>query len=185
VGGGRFGDPTAPITGNRPGRHRASTRNCCAASRRAHRLNYRDGGLRLVLEVQSSSSAAASLREGLDETLTVLRLGVAPTLVRTLRQDELHREHDRNMSGSLLQRQTLARRADGTALVRGRDGRSRQTVPSGQRPPTPSEATSRSRTACRSRKCHNQRPQSHRDTVCQHMPVSERPRSSGDRASVP
>nr|ABP47105.1 transposase, mutator type [Mycolicibacterium gilvum PYR-GCK] len=30
-------------------------------------------------------SAAASLREGLDETLTVLRLGVPPTLARTLR----------------------------------------------------------------------------------------------------
>ena len=30
-------------------------------------------------------AAAASLREGLDETLTVLRLGVPPTLARTLR----------------------------------------------------------------------------------------------------
>ncbi len=30
-------------------------------------------------------SAAASLREGLNETLTVLRLGVPPTLARTLR----------------------------------------------------------------------------------------------------
>ena len=30
-------------------------------------------------------SAAASLREGLAETLTVLRLGVPPTLARTLR----------------------------------------------------------------------------------------------------
>jgi putative transposase len=29
--------------------------------------------------------AAASLREGLDETLTVLRLGVPPTLARTVR----------------------------------------------------------------------------------------------------
>ena len=29
--------------------------------------------------------AAASLREGLSETLTVLRLGVSPTLTRTLR----------------------------------------------------------------------------------------------------
>src|SRR5918994_2872732 len=29
--------------------------------------------------------AAASLREGLDETLTVLRLGIPPTLARTLR----------------------------------------------------------------------------------------------------
>jgi len=28
---------------------------------------------------------AASLREGMDETLTVLRLGVSPTLARTLR----------------------------------------------------------------------------------------------------
>ena len=31
--------------------------------------------------------AAASLREGLTETLTVLRLGVPPTLARTLRLD--------------------------------------------------------------------------------------------------
>ena len=29
--------------------------------------------------------AAASLREGMDETLTVLRLGIPPTLARTLR----------------------------------------------------------------------------------------------------
>jgi hypothetical protein len=32
-----------------------------------------------------SPGAAASLREGLDQTLTVLRLGVPPTLARTLR----------------------------------------------------------------------------------------------------
>ena len=34
---------------------------------------------------RSHPSAAASLREGLPETLTVLRLGVPPTLARTLR----------------------------------------------------------------------------------------------------
>jgi putative transposase len=34
---------------------------------------------------QDHPSAAASLREGLAETLTVLRLGVPPTLARTLR----------------------------------------------------------------------------------------------------
>lgn len=34
---------------------------------------------------RTQPSAAASLREGLDETLTVLRLGVPPTLARTLR----------------------------------------------------------------------------------------------------
>jgi transposase-like protein len=49
-------------------------------------------------------SAAASLREGLTDTLTVLRLGVAPTLARTLRSTncvesmiEICRDHARNV----------------------------------------------------------------------------------------
>jgi putative transposase len=48
--------------------------------------------------------AAASLREGLDETLTVLRLGVPPTLARTLRSTDaiesmisICREHSANV----------------------------------------------------------------------------------------
>jgi putative transposase len=48
--------------------------------------------------------AAASLREGLEETLTVLRLGVPPTLARTLRSTnpiesmiEICREHAKNV----------------------------------------------------------------------------------------
>jgi len=48
--------------------------------------------------------AAASLREGLEETLTVLRLGVPPTLARTLRSTnaiesmiEICREHGKNV----------------------------------------------------------------------------------------
>jgi putative transposase len=41
--------------------------------------------------------AAASLREGLPETLTVLRLGVPPTLARTLRSTNGHRVHDRDL----------------------------------------------------------------------------------------
>jgi putative transposase len=48
--------------------------------------------------------AAASLREGLPETLTVLRLGVPPTLARTLRSTnaiesmiEICREHAKNV----------------------------------------------------------------------------------------
>ena len=42
--------------------------------------------LALVKELdRTHPAAAASLREGLDETLTVLRLGVPPTLARTLR----------------------------------------------------------------------------------------------------
>ncbi len=50
--------------------------------------------------------AAASLREGLDETLTVLRLGVPPTLARTLRSTNtigsmisISRDHARNVKG--------------------------------------------------------------------------------------
>ena len=48
--------------------------------------------------------AAASLREGMDETLTVLRLGVPPTLARTLRSTNaiesmisICREHAKNV----------------------------------------------------------------------------------------
>jgi len=48
--------------------------------------------------------AAASLREGMAETLTILRLGVAPTLARTLRSTnpiesmiEIAREHAKNV----------------------------------------------------------------------------------------
>jgi hypothetical protein len=50
------------------------------------------------------TGAAASLREGLDETLTVLRLGVPPTLARTLRSTNsiesmisICREHAKNV----------------------------------------------------------------------------------------
>ena len=41
--------------------------------------------------------AAASLREGMAETLTVLRLGVPPTLARTLRSTNADREHDQHL----------------------------------------------------------------------------------------
>jgi putative transposase len=53
---------------------------------------------------RSHPGAAASLREGLNETLTVLRLGVPPTLARTLRSTncvesmiEICRDHSRNV----------------------------------------------------------------------------------------
>ena len=81
--------------------------------------------------------AAASLREGLDETLTVLRFGVPPTLARTLRSTNCDRVDDLGLPRTRRQRQTLARRADGAALVRRRDDRGRQAVPPRQRPPAP------------------------------------------------
>ena len=53
---------------------------------------------------RSHPGAAAALREGLNETLTVLRLGVPPTLARTLRSTncvesmiEICRDHARNV----------------------------------------------------------------------------------------
>jgi hypothetical protein len=76
-------------------------------------------------------------------------------------QHQLCGEHDRNLSQPLPQRQTLAERDDGAALVRRRHGRSRQAVPPSQRSPTPTGAANRSRTACRGRKCQSQRAQSH------------------------
>jgi hypothetical protein len=53
---------------------------------------------------QTHPGAAASLREGMAETLTILRLGVPPTLARTLRSTnpiesmiEICREHSKNV----------------------------------------------------------------------------------------
>lgn len=46
-------------------------------------------------------------------------------------QHQLRREHDRNRTGPLPQRQTLAQRAHGPALVRRRHGRSPRPVPPG------------------------------------------------------
>jgi Transposase, Mutator family len=81
--------------------------------------------------------AAASLREGLTETLTVLRLGVPPTLARTLRSANpiesmisICRDHAGNA-------RALAGRHHGAALVRRGDGRGHQAVPPRQRLPAP------------------------------------------------
>jgi len=49
-------------------------------------IDWPPGVLALAKELdRTHPGAAASLREGLRETLTVLRLGVPPTLARTLR----------------------------------------------------------------------------------------------------
>ena len=61
--------------------------------------------LALARELEKTHpGAAASLREGLEETLTVLRLGVPPTLARTLRSNNpiesmlsICREHAKNV----------------------------------------------------------------------------------------
>jgi putative transposase len=100
--------------------------------------------------------AAASLREGLPENLTVLRLGVPPTLARTLRSTnaiesmiEICRKHAKNVKnwrdGQII-----------PALGRRRDDRGRQAVPPRQRPPPPTRPSRRPRSRgpqdCRTRR---------------------------------
>jgi putative transposase len=53
------------------------------------------------------------------------------------------RVHDRDLPGALQERQALAGRDDGPALVRRRDARSRSPVPPRQRPPAPAETPRR------------------------------------------
>jgi hypothetical protein len=85
---------------------------------------------------RSHPGAAASLREGLAETLTIGRLGVPPTLARTLHSTntiesmiEICRDHAANA-------RALAGRPDGAALDRRGHGRGGQAVPPHQRLPT-------------------------------------------------
>ena len=73
--------------------------------------------------------AAASLREGLEETLTVTRLGVRGRLKRTLASHEPVRVDDRDRPPHQPQRQALAVRRHVPALDRRRDARSRAPVP--------------------------------------------------------
>jgi putative transposase len=80
---------------------------------------------------------AASLREGLPETLTAPRLKVPPTLARTRAQREQHRVDDLHRPHPLARRAALAGRADGVALVRRRHRRRRQAVPPRQRTHAP------------------------------------------------
>ena len=90
--------------------------------------------------------AAASLREGMAETLTVLRLNIPPTLARTFRSTNAVESDDLDLPHAREQRQELARWHDGAALVRRGDGRGRQAVPSRQRAHAPAVAARHART---------------------------------------
>jgi putative transposase len=94
---------------------------------------------------RSHPGAASSLREGLAETLTITRLGVPPTLARTLRSTntiesmiEICRDHAANA-------RALAGRPDGAALGGRRDGRGPPPVPPGQRLSVPAHPAGRTR----------------------------------------
>ena len=81
--------------------------------------------------------AAASLREGLAETPTMLRLGVPTHPGPHSAQHQRHRVDGQHRPPPQPQRRKLAIRRQGTALVRRRHGRSQQTVPPRARTPTP------------------------------------------------
>jgi transposase-like protein len=82
------------------------------AERRVRQAYHAESALKAEAELEQLAceldkthpGAAASLREGLAETLTILRLGVPPTLARTLRSTnpiesmiEICREHSKNV----------------------------------------------------------------------------------------
>ena len=95
--------------------------------------------------------AAASLREGMTETLTVLRLGVPPTLARTLRSTNavesmisISRDHSRNVK----------RWRDGQMALRWCAAGMVEASPTGQRPPPPTSPPDRPRPTGQHRNCH-------------------------------
>ena len=98
---------------------------------------------------RSHPGAAGSLREGLAETLTIARLGVPPTLARTLRSTnavesmiEICRDHSRNVK----------RWRDGEMALRwcaaGMVEAEKQ-IPTRERPPAPESVAHCARAACR------------------------------------
>jgi putative transposase len=67
--------------------------------------------------------------------------------------DERHRIDAVDLPRARQERQTVAGRDDGVALVRGRHARGRQAVPPRQWTPAPARTPRRARTACRQRNC--------------------------------
>ena len=90
--------------------------------------------------------AAGSLREGMDETLTVIRLGIKGKLRRTLESTNPCESMIDTVRTHPAQRQALVLRRDGAAVDRRRDARSREAVPQGDRLHRPTPPRGRDRT---------------------------------------
>ncbi len=84
--------------------------------------------------------AAASLREGLEQTLTVTRLGIGGKLLQTVESTNPHRVDGLDHPRPRRPGEPLELRRDGAALGRRRDGRGRQAIPPRQRLPAPEAA---------------------------------------------
>jgi len=77
----------------------------------------------------TSRNAAASIREGLDETLTLQELGITGFLYRTLGSTNPIENRNGAIDAIHAPREALARRADDPALGRCGDGRGRDPLP--------------------------------------------------------
>ena len=130
--------------------------------------------------------AAGSLREGMEETLTVIRLGIkrqAPPhagVHEPVRVDDRHRPHH------AAQRQALVLRRDGPAVDRRRDARSREAVPQGDRLHRPTPPRGRDRTTtppspAQPRHDPGGRDRSHCVTI---TPGPPSPKFHGDRGNL-
>ena len=109
------------------------------ALRQAWELDDADKAERLIKNLarrleHDAPGVSASILEGLDEILTVTRLGLPVELRRSLGLHQHHREHERDHPAGLPQRQTLAGRQDGAPLDRRRHAGGRQGLPAAQGP---------------------------------------------------
>ncbi len=102
--------------------------------------------------------AAASLQEGMTETLTLMRLGIGGQLAKDAVLHEPLREHDRDRPPHPAKRQALAGRRHAQALDRRRDARRRAAIPTDHRLPRPRQAHHRDRTTHHARRQQEHRP---------------------------
>jgi putative transposase len=86
------------------------------------------------LDSNGEDSAAASLREGLDETLTVMRLESPRHAATHLRDHQRDREHERLAPAHRSQRQAMERREDDPSMGRARHRRSAEGIPAREGP---------------------------------------------------
>src|SRR4051812_28723157 len=119
------------ITERLPKEHHAATRRVL---RQAWELDDADKAEKLIHNLarrldQQWPGVAASILEGLDEILTVVRLKPAEGASPIARLYQHRREHDGHHSPRHAQRQTLAGCRHGLSMGRGRHDRSQQRLP--------------------------------------------------------
>ena len=127
------------VLGHLPERLHASVGK---ALRDAWGLDSADRAARVLERLAASlerdhPGAAASIREGLDETLTVQRLGPTGSAAAHVALDEHHQEPERQRRALHAERQALARWSHDPALGGQRAGGGGEALPAGPRLPRP------------------------------------------------